>query len=238
YLLREAGSPDGSIDYMTMSALAPYGSIRLGLGENYMVLEDITTDKEWVFGGEKGAIEHSIFTSMHTQVIPVVDKDETVMEKGTDYILHSYRIDENNIALDIYTSQICSFSPTTPDETKRYRDIACDEISALGKNLMGKKDIQDQVVGPVANGAAEHVTAWVVPSVRMEAGDMTPRRMRLSDNWECDDDGNVNLCVRFFGDYNIPLKLSIDMERKAEFVRHLEYGQGAGPSGAGARGEW
>ena len=106
-------------------------------------------------------------------------------------------------------------------------------MAVLEKTPMGKKDIQNQIIDPVANGAAEYATAWISPNVRMEAGDMTPGRMRLSDNWECDDDGDVNLCVRFFGDYSIPLKLSIDMERKAEFVRQFQPGGGRfGGSGA------
>ena len=227
-------------EYLKMSSMSAKGPQSLGLSDNFMKLSTIPSGGTWVFDGKKGRVEHTVYLTMKSPIMPVLDKKQTILESGRDYVIHAYRLDEHNMAVDIYSSYTCS---DTAAVNGNYRPVACSSLSVLQNQLMGADDIKKQIVTPVFNGE-DDILAWIEPEAGISAKEILPesglKRIvteTFSGSWECDSTRGKKVCIRFAGDFAVPLKLDIDMETRAEYTSGLDYGGGSfGGSGSGS--EW
>lgn len=222
-------------EYSKMSSMSSLGPQSLGLADNYMKLNTIPEGGKWVFKGKKGTLEREAYMTMKTPIIPVTDKDTRVLVRGREYVIHAYGLNDNNMAVDIYSYYSCAGNNALKGN---FRPLSCSSLETLRKAEMSADDIKTQVVMPVFNSMQKtEIIAWIVASADVNADDMLPEKRALSDNWECNDTRGKKVCIRLAGDYSVPVSINIDMERNAEYTSGLAYGNGL-YGGSGIGGEW
>lgn len=224
-ILDKFGNGMGDLEYDNLDVMVAFNPSELGLGNNYIWIEDLTSGKSWKMGGERGKIRRDIFATISSSFLPVTDESTAVMEAGKEYLIQVYNVgrEEKNMMFDIYEDYICSSESENPTSSL-YKSLDCGEISGLVKTNADLNYIKSDILTPVRNKAKTSSLARIVPLNDVIAGRLPVSGMRFGDLEKCTENERNYLCFRVMGDNVLPAKIHIEIEKGRELVTPVKSG--------------
>ncbi len=218
HILYNIGNEKGDIDYHSLDGQEPQAEAA-GISDNYFRIEDLLTGRYWEFEGKRERdSRHEVFTTISNNFIPVPEKSVLLMEKGSDYIIHIYRLSaEGDIAVDVYGGRSCSPTGRTGDSYGAYMLLGCDEIRDLQMLDVDSAALREQITH-VRNTEDAYFVSWVRPESDITPGDLMVSGMRFGDTTECLELRKERMCFRIMGDFVTPARIITEMGRKFDIT--------------------
>jgi hypothetical protein len=218
-MTRDFGNGNGDLDYERIYQISGIGA--LGLGNNYIIINSLSTADEWAYGSPiEGSYKHNIFTTIGSSYLDVQNEKKTVLSKGREYLIHIYAtgIDKGSISFDIYSDYICSVAMQGGDAAGKMQSpltSACSEITVLARQEAGESELRD--MASTASNTGTKKVARIVPKNDIAAEQLIVAGMKLGSCRDASTKRGYE-CIRFVGDFVLPAKMHAEVARGSDFT--------------------
>jgi hypothetical protein len=203
--LLDARGDGGMVSRAGLSLAASSGQHPAGAGAGYVAVTDMLGLAEWVFDGEKDKTSsHETFAVMSTDVLPVPVGSFAVMERGKDYVLHSYKA-AGTLMLDIHYDVICGNASRENPST--FTAPRCEDVKLLKAIALDAKGVSSSCAVPVKNDIKGNTLTLVTATSDMKASELVPAGLDLLLASGCVPGKDGGMCVRLVGRQALPLKI-------------------------------
>jgi hypothetical protein len=209
----DLGDGKGNIDAAKLGSWEGFSVDESGLPVDFVSLKDIITGSTVSYGLRASERVHHVFSTVSASRLPVGDAAGAVMLEGRDYLVHIYRLgdDDQRIAMDIYSEEVCE-SGTGGVQAPGYPGLPCSDIGAL---VPLEGDVESFLRGKISETRSGEgaETAWVRPGSDVAPGDLLPPTFGFGSILQCRDTPveleRPVLCVRRAGGFVSPVRIAV-----------------------------